>query len=261
MRVAVLGAGVAGLTAAHRLTKVGHEVDVYERWPGLGGQAATIDTGDGVLVERYYHHLFTSDRDMADLCSEIGLRARDVAVERRHVRRRGAASVHDAARPSPLQADGAVEPSSDGPGGAVAPAAGSLGGAIRVDHASNGSRRRWVGRPGRRSGAHSSTGSFAIRRATSRCRGCGRSSKPPPGLGRGGQAGAPGLPEGELRVDLRTLRDLIEERGGRVLIDRPAARVGRSEGFWVWPAQARSFRRGHDPQEWEWMGSRSATTR
>src|SRR5690554_6153595 len=73
MRVAVLGAGQAGLVAAYRLTKLGHEADVYERWPGLGGQAATIDIGDGYLVERYYHHLFTSDNDMADICAEIGV--------------------------------------------------------------------------------------------------------------------------------------------------------------------------------------------
>ena len=31
MRVAVLGAGVCGLTAAHRLTAAGHVCDVYER--------------------------------------------------------------------------------------------------------------------------------------------------------------------------------------------------------------------------------------
>jgi hypothetical protein len=30
--------------------------------PGLGGQAATLDDGGGHLLERYYHHLFTSDR-------------------------------------------------------------------------------------------------------------------------------------------------------------------------------------------------------
>ncbi len=48
-------------------------MDVYERWPGLGGQAATLDVGDGVLLERYYHHLFTSDEDIADLCAELGL--------------------------------------------------------------------------------------------------------------------------------------------------------------------------------------------
>ena len=43
MRIAVLGAGVAGLVAALRLTEAGHTVDVYERWPGLGGQAGTQD--------------------------------------------------------------------------------------------------------------------------------------------------------------------------------------------------------------------------
>jgi protoporphyrinogen oxidase len=73
VRVAVLGAGMAGLVAAYRLTKAGYGCDVYERWPGLGGQAATIDTGDGVLVERYYHHLFTSDREIHELAAEIGV--------------------------------------------------------------------------------------------------------------------------------------------------------------------------------------------
>ena len=37
MRVAVIGAGVCGLVAARRLARAGHAVDVYERWPGLGG--------------------------------------------------------------------------------------------------------------------------------------------------------------------------------------------------------------------------------
>ncbi len=33
VRIAVLGAGVAGLVAGLRLTQAGHTVDVYERWP------------------------------------------------------------------------------------------------------------------------------------------------------------------------------------------------------------------------------------
>ena len=73
MRVAVIGAGVAGLVCAHRLTQAGHACDVYERWPGLGGQAATIDVGHGHLLERYYHHLFTSDRHIAALYDELGM--------------------------------------------------------------------------------------------------------------------------------------------------------------------------------------------
>lgn len=73
MKVAVLGAGVAGLTCALRLGEAGHETDVYERWPGLGGMAATIDVGGGHRLERYYHHLFTSDRHIAGLYAELGM--------------------------------------------------------------------------------------------------------------------------------------------------------------------------------------------
>ncbi len=35
--------------------------------------AATIDVGGGHLLERYYHHLFTTDRHIAALCDELGL--------------------------------------------------------------------------------------------------------------------------------------------------------------------------------------------
>ena len=73
MRIAVLGAGVAGLVAGMRLTEAGHTVDVYERWPGLGGQAATLDVGQGHLLERYYHHLFSTDRHIAALYEELGM--------------------------------------------------------------------------------------------------------------------------------------------------------------------------------------------
>ncbi len=69
----MLGAGVAGLVAAYRLTQEGHVCDVYERWPGLGGQAATLDVGGGELLERYYHHLFTSDRHIVSLYEELGM--------------------------------------------------------------------------------------------------------------------------------------------------------------------------------------------
>lgn len=73
VRIAVLGAGMTGLTSAYRLGEQGHVVDVYERWPGLGGQAATIDIGAELPLERYYHHLFTSDREIAQLYDDLGM--------------------------------------------------------------------------------------------------------------------------------------------------------------------------------------------
>jgi protoporphyrinogen oxidase len=52
------------------------------------------------------------------------------------------------------------------------------------------------------------------------------------------------------------LRDLIEDRGGRVLIDRPAARIERDRdgGFRVTAGAPSSFRRGHDPRRFEPAG-------
>ncbi|MES2643168.1 MAG: FAD-dependent oxidoreductase [Myxococcota bacterium] len=46
-RVAVLGAGVAGLTAAHELVERGFEVTVYEARPGPGGKARSINVASG----------------------------------------------------------------------------------------------------------------------------------------------------------------------------------------------------------------------
>ncbi|MCU1588619.1 MAG: hypothetical protein JWN31_2112, partial [Frankiales bacterium] len=74
MRIAIVGAGVTGLVAGRLLGRAGHQVTIYERWPGLGGQAATLDVGDGHLLERYYHHWFTSDVHILRLCEELGLK-------------------------------------------------------------------------------------------------------------------------------------------------------------------------------------------
>ncbi len=73
MKVAVIGAGIAGLTAARRLALGGAEVDVYERWPGLGGQVATMPVEGGDRLEHYYHHLFTTDREIVALYEELGM--------------------------------------------------------------------------------------------------------------------------------------------------------------------------------------------
>jgi len=40
--VAILGGGVAGLSAAHELAERGFSVDVYERKPVFGGKARSI---------------------------------------------------------------------------------------------------------------------------------------------------------------------------------------------------------------------------
>ena len=72
MKIAVIGAGAAGLSAAYEFVNAGHDAVVYEAEPFVGGQASTIEVGGGSL-ERAYHHLFMGDTAILDLMAEVGL--------------------------------------------------------------------------------------------------------------------------------------------------------------------------------------------
>jgi protoporphyrinogen oxidase len=70
--IAVVGAGLAGLTAALRLAEQGYRVRLFERYPRPGGLARALDVG-GEPLEAFYHHLFTSDTACVALAEELGL--------------------------------------------------------------------------------------------------------------------------------------------------------------------------------------------
>jgi protoporphyrinogen oxidase len=71
-RIAVVGAGLAGLTAALRLGEQGYRVQIFERYPRPGGLARILEVGDEPL-EAFYHHLFTSDEACLRLADELGV--------------------------------------------------------------------------------------------------------------------------------------------------------------------------------------------
>jgi len=70
--IAIVGAGLTGLVAAHRLASAGWRVTVFERYPEAGGLVACFDAG-GERLECFYHHLFTTDTDYVALADELGL--------------------------------------------------------------------------------------------------------------------------------------------------------------------------------------------
>lgn len=72
MKIGIIGAGAAGLTAAYDLLNSGHQVIVYEAAPFIAGQASTIPVG-GFPLERGYHHLFTNDTAILDLMEDLGV--------------------------------------------------------------------------------------------------------------------------------------------------------------------------------------------
>lgn len=72
MRVAIIGAGMGGLTAAYELSKAGYDVTVFEQSAQPGGLGEYIKIGNN-YIERYYHHFFQSDTEIINYANELGI--------------------------------------------------------------------------------------------------------------------------------------------------------------------------------------------
>jgi protoporphyrinogen oxidase len=251
VRVAVIGAGVCGLVAAHRIAAAGHAVDVYERWPGLGGQAATIDVGGGHLLERYYHHLFTTDRHIAALYDELGLeiewRPSSVAMFA-HGRQWPFTTPTDLLRFGPLPPFDRVRM-----GLAVlalqrladdrAPYE-RITARAWIEKRMGGAAWREVWGPMLRGKFGTRADEIAMVWLWNKLR-----------LRRGEDSREEklGYPTGSWQPLFAALQQQIESRGGRVLIDRPAVRI--APGLEVTFGAPGSFRAGHDPRAFEPAGA------
>ena len=69
-RVAVLGAGLTGLTCAYRLSARSCRVTLYEKEPRPGGLASTLHSG-GFAFDYGPHEFCTSDGDLIGLLREL----------------------------------------------------------------------------------------------------------------------------------------------------------------------------------------------
>jgi monoamine oxidase len=78
-RIAIVGAGIAGLSAAHALAKGGLDADVYEAGARPGGRIMTLRdlVAPGTHTEAGGEFIDTSHADMMNLAGEFGLRIQD----------------------------------------------------------------------------------------------------------------------------------------------------------------------------------------
>src|SRR5476651_1864979 len=80
MKIAIIGAGFTGLSAAYQLVKQGHDVTIFEKDPQPGGLAVGYqEKGWDWTMEKHYHHWFTNandavnhDQTVLNLAKEIG---------------------------------------------------------------------------------------------------------------------------------------------------------------------------------------------
>ncbi len=74
-RIAIIGAGIGGMTAAYDLAKNGDQVTLFEASNYLGGLASGIKKSNWKWsLEIFYHHWFQTDRDILGLIEELGLK-------------------------------------------------------------------------------------------------------------------------------------------------------------------------------------------
>jgi len=81
MRVAVVGGGIAGLTAAYRLQRRGHDVVVFEREGAAGGRMRSERAGD-FIVDRGAQFIASAYREMRSLAAELGIADRIYPLRR-----------------------------------------------------------------------------------------------------------------------------------------------------------------------------------
>lgn len=72
MRVAIVGAGLAGLVSAIDLIDAGHEVELYESRPFIGGKAGSWVDADGNHIEMGLHVFFFNYTNLFALMRKVG---------------------------------------------------------------------------------------------------------------------------------------------------------------------------------------------
>lgn len=79
MKIAIIGAGFTGLSAAWNLSQSGYDVSLFESSQFPGGLAAGFkpDESEGEpwewSLEHHYHHIFASDKSIINWVRELGL--------------------------------------------------------------------------------------------------------------------------------------------------------------------------------------------
>ncbi len=75
MEIAIIGAGMAGLSAGYDLARAGHTVTIFEADDQVGGLASGFKQPHwDWSVEKYYHHWFASDEHILGLMEELDVR-------------------------------------------------------------------------------------------------------------------------------------------------------------------------------------------
>lgn len=72
MRVAIIGAGLAGLVTGVDLVEAGHQVQIYEARPFVGGKVGSWQDAEGNHIEMGLHVFFCNYSNLFALMKKVG---------------------------------------------------------------------------------------------------------------------------------------------------------------------------------------------
>ena len=91
MKVAIIGAGLAGLSAAVDLVDAGHSVDIYEARPFFGGKVGSWEDSENNHIEMGLHVFFFNYANLFALMKKVG--AIENLLPKEHTHFRGGAGL------------------------------------------------------------------------------------------------------------------------------------------------------------------------
>ena len=80
-RIVVVGAGMAGLTAAFRLTQARHDVTVLEARDRVGGRVHSVTLSNGEVGELGGEWLSSDQVSVIGLADELGIPLTEVGID------------------------------------------------------------------------------------------------------------------------------------------------------------------------------------
>lgn len=72
MKICVIGAGIAGLTSAFKLTKAGYDVTVFEKENFVAGRTRSIEV-NGFILDTGAQFFYSAYKNVFSICKELGI--------------------------------------------------------------------------------------------------------------------------------------------------------------------------------------------
>ncbi|MFH1282247.1 MAG: FAD-dependent oxidoreductase [bacterium] len=74
MKIGIIGSGIIGMMSGYYLSRMGHDITIFEGKDHLGGLASTFEPKNNVFLETYHHFFSKNDAYLLELLEDLDLK-------------------------------------------------------------------------------------------------------------------------------------------------------------------------------------------